>query len=68
MSPHDIEVGRTYHDGKGQWRTIILIGNRHKDNGELYYRKENDTAWCPMTLKGFAKWAKGQIGEGTDNA
>jgi hypothetical protein len=63
-----MEVGSTYHNGKGQERTIITIENRHGNNGELLYRKVNGTAWCPMTLKEFAKWAKGKVGEETDNA
>lgn len=67
MSPHEIKVGSTYHDGKGQKRMVIVIGNRHRDNGELLYRNENGTAWCPITLKGFAKWTKGRVGEEDKN-
>lgn len=61
MSPNEIEVGKTYHNGKGKARKVILIGNHYKGDAELYYQPKNSPNWLPMTLKGFARWAKGEI-------
>ncbi|KAA8747127.1 hypothetical protein [Paenibacillus sp. UASWS1643] len=60
MSPHEIEVGKTYHNGKGKARKVILIGNHYKGDADLYYQPAYSSIWLPMTLKGFAKWAKGE--------
>ncbi|OMF00271.1 hypothetical protein BK124_11470 [Paenibacillus amylolyticus] len=60
MSPKDIEVGKTYHNGKGKARKVILIGNHYKDAAELYYQPVDSSNWLPMKLKGFARWAKGE--------
>lgn len=65
MSPQEIKEGSIYHNGKGRARKVILIGNRHKDDAELYYQPVGSTAWLHMTLKGFAKWAKGEGREST---
>ncbi|MCP1134356.1 hypothetical protein NKT34_13710 [Paenibacillus polysaccharolyticus] len=60
MRPQDIQEGRTYHNGKGKYRKVVLIGNRHKDDADLYYQPESKDYWLAMTLVGFAKWAKGE--------
>ncbi|AKA44376.1 hypothetical protein PPSC2_27215 (plasmid) [Paenibacillus polymyxa SC2] len=52
--------GKTYHNGKGEQRTVILIHRNGKD-GVLFYNKEHDNGWYLMTLLGFAKWAKGEV-------
>ncbi|APB77408.1 hypothetical protein PPYC2_21740 [Paenibacillus polymyxa] len=61
MSPSTVKEGQTYHNGKGEKRTVILIGNRVGKDGELYYKRENDSGWYPMTLIGFARWAKAEV-------
>ncbi|KOS02987.1 hypothetical protein AM598_09220 [Paenibacillus polymyxa] len=61
MNPSAVKEGITYHNGKGEKRTVILIGNRVGKDGELYYKKEHDSGWYLMTLLGFARWAKGEV-------
>ncbi|TKH43443.1 hypothetical protein C1I60_14210 [Paenibacillus terrae] len=61
MSPGAVKEGLTYHNGKGEKRKVILIGNRSGKDGELYYKKEHNSGWYPMTLIGFARWAKGEV-------
>lgn len=61
MSPSAVKEGLTYHNGKGEKRTVILIGNRVGKDGELYYKRENDSGWYLITLLGFARWAKGEV-------
>lgn len=63
MSPKLIEAGKTYHNGKGNQRKVILIGNRYKDDADIYYEPMGYGYWLPMTLKGFAKWAKGEVSQ-----
>lgn len=65
MNPKDIEVGRTYHNGNGKSRKVRLIGNRHNGNADLYYEPKGVNYWVPMSLKGFARWAKGEVREST---
>jgi hypothetical protein len=61
MSPSDIEVGKTYHNGKGRARKVILIGNHYCGDAEIYYKPVGASVWLHITLKSFAKWAKGEI-------
>lgn len=61
MSPNDIKEGAVYHNGKGRERKVMLIGNHYKGDADLLYRPLGSSAWLAMTLKSFAKWAKGEI-------
>ncbi|MFS8215655.1 hypothetical protein [Paenibacillus sp. S29] len=44
MSPSAVKEGQTYHNGKGEKRTVILIGNRVGKDGELITRKNTFAA------------------------
>ncbi|OPG91318.1 hypothetical protein B2I21_35045 [Chryseobacterium mucoviscidosis] len=60
MSPKEIKEGAIYHNGKGRARKVIMIGNHYCGDADLYYQPVGSSAWLHMTLKGFARWAKGE--------
>ncbi|WP_339306509.1 hypothetical protein [Paenibacillus sp. FSL R5-0519] len=63
MSPKDIKEGAVYHNGKGRARKVMVIGNHYMGDADLLYKPVGSSAWFAMTLKSFAKWAKGEVEE-----
>lgn len=82
MKKNEIEVGVTYHNGKTgnrsySARKVIELGTTYRDwyqgilhDGVTYeqiagpYKGQT----CTLSSKAFAAWAKGRVGEETENA
>ncbi len=60
MKKDEIQIGKSYHNGKGQVRKVVdmveLVGYRSPD--VLY---EEGSQVGRLLLIAFAKWAKGEI-------
>jgi hypothetical protein len=79
MSPYEIEVGKTYHNGnrgkRGTARKVLEMGvsvqhwdmyNTVSNTGVRFLQVKGPYAGEEFTipLKSFAKWAKGELEDG----